>query len=1064
MAASAVAELNKVRLEPEGKKKNRDKGKGKGPVREKDDSSDEDDDSDLESSPTDEDPDLEISYEVDAIKWAKYRDSRRDRQDGYIGWHYGVMWKGYLKTSSETEEPLSAFEVEEGGTPLIDEFWKAVGKPLRKGQKEPKGVLGEVVETPKATMKNWLKQCRPRRDYATFVRRRAKELEREKRERQGLRYDDLLITKVDSDYYWNRKRKRDIRKRKAAAAAGENPASIRPTARAGSSTRRTTTPAPAPAPARRRSATPPTAQRTAQIPVALGSPASTLGSVFNSDDEHVSLDLDAVSEEEQEEVELPTAGQSEKGKGTKRKHQITSSPMQDSSNNGQSNSTSFSETKKTKKAKTDKITTKDIVSSGATSRLAGIGKIPKRTIPSPPPTDAPDVTFGQLQPGIFDPAPSPAPFATVAVASITGPASASGSPSVSLSLRAEILARETASPISQSDIQAAQIASAALEKDAIAVDQTSNAPAPRDPRASIPPLNAASAASIPSRDPRLAIKATDGNVDQTPANATVPPTPVSAPLPPPGPPPPPPPPLSLASPNPSSASVPVDPRVQKAQLPARPIGSLTDPRLASNARRPPSPPSTSGPVPSFRPAPISQAQRQAPPPVNRPKYVQPSRIQIAPSAVDPEVAKRLARVGIKDNHIVPQPPAGPPQAAYQAGFPVQPKSSAFVPRQQQPHLQPELPGRPNGPPLGPRADRMPDNSQLYGRKAPGPLPEQKAIFRTDIAPRQRQQQLHGDTSGSLSPNAWGVGPSGNMSPNANATQFPPMNGHMSPQIGIASPPMPSAPVIPQSLPRDPRLRLQQTSASASPTNANAALPTPTSATTPLPSHLATISKPVESQGGLVTFSPSLILRNPEALAQIMTVIQSSNSWGAYVIPSVIELAGKSWPNAQLCPDPTYAYSVLHQFLNLDNRLRQFSNSAITSGGGLTVTCCPPSPYNAAACANWKVWVDKISAESEYTELTKLCAGIVPGFFEKQAQAQKNGNAMATAINALLTMRDVENAQVEDMRAMRIRKDVADYTRFVYVGDEELSAERKAAIGEEIEFLTTDQFLMILNTT
>lgn len=27
----------------------------------------------------------------DAIKWAKFMDSRRTRQDGWRGWHYGVM-------------------------------------------------------------------------------------------------------------------------------------------------------------------------------------------------------------------------------------------------------------------------------------------------------------------------------------------------------------------------------------------------------------------------------------------------------------------------------------------------------------------------------------------------------------------------------------------------------------------------------------------------------------------------------------------------------------------------------------------------------------------------------------------------------------------------------------------------------------------------------------------------------------------------------------------------------------------------------------------------------------
>lgn len=63
-------------------------------------------DDELESEPSDadwSDEEFEVgeSYKeevpvqlltaLDAIKWAKWMDSRRTRQDGWRGWHYGVM-------------------------------------------------------------------------------------------------------------------------------------------------------------------------------------------------------------------------------------------------------------------------------------------------------------------------------------------------------------------------------------------------------------------------------------------------------------------------------------------------------------------------------------------------------------------------------------------------------------------------------------------------------------------------------------------------------------------------------------------------------------------------------------------------------------------------------------------------------------------------------------------------------------------------------------------------------------------------------------------------------------
>ena len=53
-------------------------------------------------------------------------------------------------------------------------------------------------------------------------------------------------------------------------------------------------------------------------------------------------------------------------------------------------------------------------------------------------------------------------------------------------------------------------------------------------------------------------------------------------------------------------------------------------------------------------------------------------------------------------------------------------------------------------------------------------------------------------------------------------------------------------------------------------------------------------RPIWQTGGLVTFSPTFILRSPTRFTEIMKVIRMSDTWGAYVLPSVIEWANLSW--------------------------------------------------------------------------------------------------------------------------------------------------------------------------
>lgn len=66
-------------------------------------------------------------------------------------------------TANAREEPFDAFTEEDGQAPLVSEcvvvsddadcrFWKAVGKDIPVGRKEPGGKLGEIHEAPKETL------------------------------------------------------------------------------------------------------------------------------------------------------------------------------------------------------------------------------------------------------------------------------------------------------------------------------------------------------------------------------------------------------------------------------------------------------------------------------------------------------------------------------------------------------------------------------------------------------------------------------------------------------------------------------------------------------------------------------------------------------------------------------------------------------------------------------------------------------------------------------------------------------------------------------------------------
>ena len=122
-----------------------------------------DSDDDPESDATEDEGD--VAYELDAIKYATWMKSPMDRGGGRIKnvwrWHYGVMWRNYLRSHSDSgDQPSENFDPEENpdddlvvvcvmpvlGEALADDsFWRAIvhspNAPsqlrLEPGQREP---------------------------------------------------------------------------------------------------------------------------------------------------------------------------------------------------------------------------------------------------------------------------------------------------------------------------------------------------------------------------------------------------------------------------------------------------------------------------------------------------------------------------------------------------------------------------------------------------------------------------------------------------------------------------------------------------------------------------------------------------------------------------------------------------------------------------------------------------------------------------------------------------------------------------------------------------------------
>lgn len=198
-------------------------------------------------------------------------------------------------------------------------------------------------------------------------------------------------------------------------------------------------------------------------------------------------------------------------------------------------------------------------------------------------------------------------------------------------------------------------------------------------------------------------------------------------------------------------------------------------------------------------------------------------------------------------------------------------------------------------------------------------------------------------------------------------------------------------------------------------------------------------------GGLVTFSPTLILRSPDRFVEIMDIIRETPGWAAYIVPTTILWAQDSWGRSARCPDSAKAFSTLSSALFMDDDLHQMAGS----GGGLAVTYCPPQLPQRNACTKWLDWLRAVYECTEYEPLVELCKqaraaqletrrGSIPG----SRTPLPGGNstpvpgARSPKMDAPLPpldLIDVEKNGIRDLMAMRQRPHIVPYRRYIYIG-------------------------------
>ncbi|ODO09512.1 hypothetical protein I350_03115 [Cryptococcus amylolentus CBS 6273] len=189
------------------------------------DSSDSDissvEDGDAYESPDNEEEDPDQEYNVDAIPYAysfrepekksrgrksKAQVIREEAAKAKPQWHYGVIWKGYLKALSDSPQPVDSFEGPR--PPVIVRFWEGMGMTPSDGSLEPLDKVGDRYFLPSHAMKQWLSE-EPTRSWKLFKKRQELQRAHVERVSRGQATGMFRCPKRYSDHYhWLKFKKR----------------------------------------------------------------------------------------------------------------------------------------------------------------------------------------------------------------------------------------------------------------------------------------------------------------------------------------------------------------------------------------------------------------------------------------------------------------------------------------------------------------------------------------------------------------------------------------------------------------------------------------------------------------------------------------------------------------------------------------------------------------------------------------------------------------------------------------------------------------------------------------
>lgn len=1121
------AELRKVQLERDGSAE----------------SSSESSDSEAESLPTSIDSNVSVKYIVDAIKWARWYDSRRTRTDGWVGWHYGVMWEGYLKTQSDTEEPYSSFVVDDdtNKAPLVEEFWAAVGRPILPGRDAPRPRIKradpeELVECPRWKLKERFLGAKPRRDINVYRRRREKELK------------GLPITKADSDYYARKKRIAEKRKRKAAEAKGL----LEPKTTNKSNQLAVTSATTGPTPSTATTVIP--EMTTINAPTPSSESLDKYAYLFDSDPE----------DEPPVRLQQPPTKTTQKRKAAS---PVPAEPSRPSELTKKAKPASVAKKVSPKKVARASSKPPQEIAAGKIERLAGLGKIKRRTeeeILAQQQKEAEEFTiiptFGEAAPDIFP--------------------AADKRPPPALPVKSESKDDDEVEEPLESD-QPRRVAEEPLFSPA------DRSPSPPAIRSQIPAPSGPSAVQKPiPTGPRPKYQQPRLTKDIVSAEyGTHPP---------------------IRPPNASASSRPLSPRKIAASLPNRPVSPVkglppirpvpTGPKasLSFVPRR------TSGDVPTLL-APLSSAPSVLGPSLTTSPslHVSPSlasspSLPAAPASVYDQTRDPRRKRPTAPADSVPtrpsQPSSQPPAPASSTSDPL-PISARSLPMRREgssgsengwrstnthrPGILSSLSMTLQAPP--PAADARFDVQILSGSKPSSaetdfirkrlnsvstlimePMDVEYFVSALKLGARMQQwakvthaEQRRKDPAEraswskvkSLSSESRRMWVCYTDSPDVGGLVFShqalvmvradqidlsPLNlgPWKSSEIGFAlvllalpigvsslaprlpSPvrplidPLPPAPIVPfistpatllesfgisqdflRGLRGRPILKLPGPEGAADALHTalvgafrdNGALPSTNGmadvvviGNAKLLRSLAKMElknallrrgtsvyavgpslalhpkqwtlRPIWQAGALVTFSPTLILRSPAKFVEILSMVRSSESWGAYVLPSVVEWVVASWQEKARCPEPSKAYDAFLAAL-------AFAGDS----GGLAVSCAPPSPSMTRTCALWTAWVQRTSRCTDLEGILATCKGVRSGSSTYRAQAP----------SGQLELIDVETEQIEDLTAMRAQPHTVPFRRYLYVGEVSDRA-RLARLGQAVELVAVDDFAAIFS--